>query len=353
MTEEQLWGNNYLQRTSWSWYLGISPHTVCSVGTSCLPGLDLQLCRKEKKNHHTSLHPGGCAVTAGPDLPVDREGGQGTQSASVCWASATVNTLWASEQSHRETQWWEQDGSGLKPWRAIMCVNYEHVCVYVSAWSKLKLLAFITFGIIPHMCVRDHMRKCFPDNCCAIKAILFPCCGVTKPNEKLAFLITPHPRLTPPSNIPKWELCVRLQHSFCLFAPPPLLPPLSLSFSASICESLSLPHSPEWCWMGLWWNTHISANKKKLPAGSSAALLQLHQHFIRFTGGSAVERTSFKSPAEIIDLLPRFTLKKKILGSLSCVPIGQCSWISSIFSIVKHTSPSVIIQSRPPGSFAV
>lgn len=85
---------------------------LCSVGTSCLPGLDLRACRKI----HLAAppYPRGCAVTAGPDLPVDWEGGQGTKpvSESVCRASATVNTSWAAEHSAKETQWWKWDSYG-------------------------------------------------------------------------------------------------------------------------------------------------------------------------------------------------------------------------------------------------
>lgn len=57
-----------------------SVHTLCSVGTICLPGLDLQACRKM---HPASPYPKGCAVTVGPDLPVDGEGSPGTDSVSV------------------------------------------------------------------------------------------------------------------------------------------------------------------------------------------------------------------------------------------------------------------------------
>lgn len=71
--EQERGEKNNLERTSQCWYLGVRPHSaLCSVGTSCLPGLDLQACRKI---HPTIPYPSGRVVTVGPDLPVDREGG--------------------------------------------------------------------------------------------------------------------------------------------------------------------------------------------------------------------------------------------------------------------------------------
>ena len=205
------------------------------MGTSCLPGLDLQLGRKIPLNRPLSTWED---VTARLDLPVGREGGQGIRSPSVCWTSAPVNTSWGSWARPRRNTMVEAGqlwGSGLRAGVWLWpCAEWEHVCVYVSVWSELKSLAFIMPRIIACMCVRDHMHKCL----CGIKAILFPTHGVTKANERLVFLITPFPPLYSPSNIPKWELCVRLQHCFCFSLPLSLS--LSLFSLLSVYLSLSL-----------------------------------------------------------------------------------------------------------------
>lgn len=86
-----------------------SVHTLCSVGTGCLPGLDLQACRKI---HPTALYTrkdvlspgGGAGLPEGEPSPL-------SVCESVCTASAMGNTSWANEHSHRVTQWWTDLGA--------------------------------------------------------------------------------------------------------------------------------------------------------------------------------------------------------------------------------------------------
>ena len=67
--------------------------TVCSVGTSRLPGRDLQACRKIPLIATPTIPQRMCCQCgAQPSCRVDEEGGQGALSAYVCLASATVNT---------------------------------------------------------------------------------------------------------------------------------------------------------------------------------------------------------------------------------------------------------------------
>lgn len=181
-----------------------------------------------------------------------------------------------------------------------VCVCVSCMCLSLSAvWAEVINIHYALCNSM-HVCMGPHTWM-FSNNCCAIKAIPFPSHGVKKtPNERLVFLITPFRYFTPLPTFPKWELCVRLQHCFCLS----LL--LSLSFF-SICVSLSL---------SLWSTVlsgggcvyHVAHTFQQIKRNSRpTALLQLRQHFIWSMGSSTPERTLFKSPTEIIDVLARST----------------------------------------------
>ncbi len=172
------------------------------------PGWTSHACRKIRPTTH---HPSGCVVTAGSDLPVDREGGQGMEwvsvSESVCRAAASVLTPLGPLSTATEKH---NGGSGTARGLLIKKTLCDYVCV-CEVWACLNAVwaevisIYYALNNTSLVCKGPHAWMFF-DNCCAIKAV--PNLWCWKNQWEACVFNYSLPPISSPSSMPKMRaLC--------------------------------------------------------------------------------------------------------------------------------------------------